>query len=52
VTEARLKKAADKVMRWTDENRFRISAEKTKSMFIQRLNQILERRPRTTKKLG
>jgi hypothetical protein len=44
--EARLKKAADKVIKWTNENGFRISAEKKKSMFIHRKNRVLERRPR------
>jgi hypothetical protein len=39
-------KKADKVIKWTNENEFRISAEKTKSMFIHRRNRVLERRPK------
>jgi hypothetical protein len=46
VAEASLEKAADKVIRWTNENEFRISAEKTKSMFIHRRNRFLGRTPR------
>jgi hypothetical protein len=38
VSEARLKKAANKVIKWTNENVFRISAEKKKSMFIHKRN--------------
>jgi hypothetical protein len=38
VAETRLKKVASKVIKWTNENGFRISAEKTKSMFIHRRN--------------
>jgi hypothetical protein len=38
VTETRLKKVAGKVIKWTNENGFRISAEKTKPMFIHRRN--------------
>jgi hypothetical protein len=34
----RLKKAANKVIKWTNENGFRISAEKTKSVFNHRKN--------------
>jgi hypothetical protein len=41
--EARLTKTADKVIECTDENGFRISAEKTKWMFIHRINQVLGR---------
>jgi hypothetical protein len=43
VAEARLKKAADKVIKWTNEYGFRISAEKTKWMFMHRINQVLGR---------
>jgi hypothetical protein len=42
VAEARLKKTAEKVFKWTNENGFRISAEKTKLMFIHRRNRVLE----------
>jgi hypothetical protein len=38
VVETRLKKAADEVITWINENGFRISAEKTKLMFIHRRN--------------
>jgi hypothetical protein len=41
-----IENAADKVIKWTNENGFRISAEKTKSMLIHRRNRVLERRPR------
>jgi hypothetical protein len=46
VAEARFKKAADKVIKWSNVNGFRISAEKTKSMFIHRWNRVLGRTPR------
>jgi hypothetical protein len=38
VAEARFKKEADKIIELTNENGYRISAEKTKSMFIHRRN--------------
>jgi hypothetical protein len=41
-----LKKAADQVIKWTNENRFRISAERTKLMLIYRWNWVLEQIPR------
>jgi hypothetical protein len=43
VIEARLKKTADKVIECTNENGFRISAEKTKLMFIHKIDQFLVR---------
>jgi hypothetical protein len=46
LAESRLKKGADKVIKWTNENGFRISAEKTKSMFIHRRNRVLGRTAR------
>jgi hypothetical protein len=46
LAEARLKKAVDKVIKWTNKNGFRISAEKTKSMFIDTINQVIGRTPR------
>jgi hypothetical protein len=41
VAEARLKKAADKVIKWSNENGFRIPADKTQSMFIHKRNRVL-----------